>query len=484
MIPAWIEASKEADIPTGLGVDESLKRALELRDGLRGALSAASFPVDAESVETFHALCTLLDQPGDMDPKLGLADCSGAFEFISALDWPSDQFGGREDLLSRFAFLSWRRARQSENPAQEWRWADIYRSVGENPLICENLQRILATPISSRQDVEVSALNDPEVLFDLCQLLRGRYETSPATIQAEAEFFYRYLSLPGRRAGSPDEREYFLGEFAMIAGTACRFLFRRDEAHRWFSRAQTSFELAKNSSANVARLAYQRLALSVEERNLDEILELAPIWTQNLVGLGLVEDSLKCRFLEALAFWETGELQKAVGLFEGIRSDAASLGKDKLQAQAANNAAMVYALLGDQEKALSRSGEALPIFRALNDRVGMMKVQWGIGNLTRQRGKRLEAVEAFREALQQATEIGLRADIAVLHLIVADLFLDLKDERQAEREIHAALPIIEEEQMVPEGMAALSLLRESLRRRRINRQALKDLHGYFGRLHS
>jgi len=47
------------------------------------------------------------------------------------------------------------------------------------------------------------------------------------------------------------------------------------------------------------------------------------------------------------------------------------------------------------------------------------------------------------------------------------------------REVLAALPIIDELKMVTEGVAALSLLRESLRQQKINRQALRDLHGYF-----
>jgi hypothetical protein len=38
--------------------------------------------------------------------------------------------------------------------------------------------------------------------------------------------------------------------------------------------------------------------------------------------------------------------------------------------------------------------------------------------------------------------------------------------------------------MVPEGMAALSLLRESVRHQSVNRQALRDLHGYFEDLKS
>ncbi len=72
-----------------------------------------------------------------------------------------------------------------------------------------------------------------------------------------------------------------------------------------------------------------------------------------------------------------------------------------------------------------------------------------------------------------------RADVASLHLVIADLLLKLGQERQAEWEIRSALPVIIEEKMVPEGIAALSLLEQSLKGRRIDRQALRDLHGYF-----
>jgi hypothetical protein len=39
--------------------------------------------------------------------------------------------------------------------------------------------------------------------------------------------------------------------------------------------------------------------------------------------------------------------------------------------------------------------------------------------------------------------------------------------------------VIDELKMVPEGMAALALLRESVRGRGIDRAALRELHGYF-----
>lgn len=84
-----------------------------------------------------------------------------------------------------------------------------------------------------------------------------------------------------------------------------------------------------------------------------------------------------------------------------------------------------------------------------------------------------------RSALREAGEVGMRGDVAALHLVLADVLLGAGQDRQAEWEIRAALPIIEEEKMVPEGYAALSLLQESLRRRQIDRNALRNLHGYF-----
>jgi hypothetical protein len=63
--------------------------------------------------------------------------------------------------------------------------------------------------------------------------------------------------------------------------------------------------------------------------------------------------------------------------------------------------------------------------------------------------------------------------------VLAELLLDVGQEREAELEIRAALPIIDEEKMVSEGLAALSLLQESLRHRKIDREALRQVHTHF-----
>jgi tetratricopeptide (TPR) repeat protein len=297
-------------------------------------------------------------------------------------------------------------------------------------------------------------------------------------MREEAEFFYDFLkSRP--QVGLYDEREYFLGEFALLAGTACRFLFLREEARRWFERAEAWFVLTANSSVNIARLAYQRLALKLEERAFDEVLELTPMWIDAFTSLELREDAVKCRFLEGNALRETGRTDDAITVFQEVSRDAELLGNVNLLAQGVGNLGQLFRLRGNLHDALECAQRALPLLQQVNNRVGLAKLQWFVGDICREQGKLGDAVDAYRAGLRDAEEIGIRGDVAAIHLVLADVLLDAGFDRQAEWEIRAALPIIEEEKMVPEGYAALALLQESLRRRKIDRQALRNLHGFF-----
>ena len=198
--------------------------------------------------------------------------------------------------------------------------------------------RILCVPLDQRaQESDDLRLEDPELLLNICQYLRDRFETSPLSVREEAVFFYKFLQEPARPIGSFDERDYYLGELALIAGTACRFLALRDESRRWFDLAEANFVLAHNASAHIARLAYQRLALRIEERDFEQVLTLAPQWVTAFRRLDLPEDALKCRFLEAIALKETESFDEAKKTLEEIRDDAMVVKNDRLAAIASQN---------------------------------------------------------------------------------------------------------------------------------------------------
>lgn len=341
-------------------------------------------------------------------------------------------------------------------------------------------KRLLSMPFAERSSPASGvSLEDPETLLSVCGLLDEKREGSPAEVREEAEFFYRFIERPLRPIGLFDEREYFLGEFALLAGTTCRHLSRRDEARLWFDRSEANFRHTINAVAALSRLAYQRLALRLEERQIDAVLEMAPPLIDSFQKLEMQEDALKCRFLEAIALMESSRLPEAIEAFEGICVDARRIGSERLLALAYTNLTQYYGLAAQPEKAIEASREAIPVLTRLGDRVGLGKVQWGIATLLREQGRLPSAILSYRSAQQEFERLFMRADVAALSLVVADLLLEVGQEGEAIREIASALPVIDELKMVPEGVAALTLLRESVRQQRINRQALRDLHGYF-----
>lgn len=340
--------------------------------------------------------------------------------------------------------------------------------------------RALANPVEERlarqQDLH---LQDPEMLVSLVGLFWERSESDPGAVRAEAEFFYQYVSAPIRPVGAMDEREYFLGEFALIAGLQCRILGHRDEARLWFDRAEANFRLTVRIQADLSRLAYQRLALRLEERCYPEVLELSPPLAESFKRLGMIEDAVKVDFLQFAALQELGRVDEATTLLEKTSETAQARGFRRLYSWAQSNLFMSYANQGVVDRALECCQVAASEMSALGNKVGLAKLRWNAGGLYRSQGRTREAIETFRDALEGFREIGMRGDAAAMHLVIADLLLEQGAEAQAEWEIRAALPIIDEEKMVPEGMAAYVLLRESVRRRKIDQNALRAVHGYF-----
>ena len=345
--------------------------------------------------------------------------------------------------------------------------------------------RILATPYSDRApNASELHLEEPETLLALAFFLRQGLDTSPGTVRDEAEFLYRFLEKPRRPIGLFDERDYFLGELALIAGTACRQLSRRDEARLWFDRSESSFRHTASAFHELSRLAYQRLALRTEEREFDAVMELAPPLAETFESISMPEEALKCRFLAGLALMESDRLPEAIEVFEDICCEANMLKSEKLLGAAYANLTHIYGMMGDSDGAIEASRKAIPVLTRLDDKVALAKVQWGLAALLREIGQIPASIEAYRVAQREFRRIGMRADVAALSLVVADLLLERDQDVEARREILSALPVLDELKMVPEGVAALSLLRESTRQQRINRQALRDLHGYFENLKS
>jgi tetratricopeptide (TPR) repeat protein len=468
------------EIPTGVDVDEALRLAVLLRDKLQsGQAWASEFEVNVESIETLAALITLLRGQDSAYPADALKTSAAIFDFLTALRWPQGFFSEREELLSRCAFLCWAYSSRAGTPSQERYWSRRHAAAARLTSAFEALRASLSAGASTQEARSLVHVNDPEWVLCLCEALREKIDDRPIDVLQMSEQGYNALADLEESGHSPVDRDLFLGELACLSGAACRFLGHRDQARRWFDRAEASFALIHNSAAHQVRVAYQRMAVYVEERQFDLVTELVSRWLEVATGLDLTEETLKLNFLQAVALKETEQLNEAKEAFKRICDEASSLGYETIFAIASQNLFQIHAFLGETAEAEREYEIAAEIFRKLDARLGLAKLQLGGGYLLREQGKLLESISAFREAQRQFSAIGINTDVAATHLVLAELFLDNGETSQAELEIRAALPIIDNLKLLPEAMAALALLRESLRRRQIDQQALRDLRSHF-----
>jgi tetratricopeptide (TPR) repeat protein len=191
---------------------------------------------------------------------------------------------------------------------------------------------------------------------------------------------------------------------------------------------------------------------------------------------------LKTRFLEGVSLMNMDRLDRALEVFRGISAEAQEIRSERLLAIACNNLVQIHGMMGKTEEALEEAQGTLRLLYKLDNKIGLAKLQWGVGTVLKTRGNLDAAREAFASAQSGFEALGMQSDVAALHLVLADLCLEIGEESGARRHVLDALPIIESEKMVPEGVAALTLLQESVRQKAINRSALRDLHGYFDEL--
>jgi tetratricopeptide (TPR) repeat protein len=318
-------------------------------------------------------------------------------------------------------------------------------------------------------------LGSPDVLLALCSILRGRRDLAPAMVLGQAAEIYNWVSRTEFELGLFDERDYFLGETGLLAGIASRHLGRRDEAFLWLDRAEAGFRHTMNPAPGLANVAYARLALRFEMGRYEDVLELAPSLENSFAKLRMGVERAKCRLLRAMTLKQTGQHAMAIEVLDQLRAENETSGDPLLVARVLAELGDSQQLEGRLDLAMAAFQEALSLLQEHEVSLAKADLKLYVGGIHKALGSLAEAADAFRAAQRDYQALGMRALSAYTHLVVAETLLEMKREREAEWEILAALPTIDENHMVPEGFAALALLRESVRRRSTDTSALQQL---------
>jgi len=172
---------------------------------------------------------------------------------------------------------------------------------------------------------------------------------------------------------------------------------------------------------------------------------------------------------------ELGRTEDCLVELASLRESKAVRGNRTLLGHVLVYAGYCYGSLARYEDASAMYAEALPVVQGDSVSAGLAELKVSIGDTYRAQNSFTKALEAYRGAQRDFAEIQMPTFVAQLHLVIAETLLSLGRHREAEWEILAALPTIEEQKMVPEGFAAVALLRESVRLRKTDPNALRDV---------
>ena len=334
----------------------------------------------------------------------------------------------------------------------------------------------LAVPIEERgEDLRTANLGNPEILVELCGLLREQANRLPLVVEAEASELYVWLSARKGSVGLFDEAHYFLGESALLVGNASRHLGKREDAERWLDRADSSFRHTVNPAPQMARVSYARLALRYDMRRYEEVMEFLPSLAHEFQKAGMADDASKCHFLEAMTFKELGRAADAAARLEVLVSALEARHEAPLRGAALVNLGDIRSSQGSHELAIGLYRQAMPLLRSAKRYSALADLKAMLGETLRRTGHVAASAESYREAVKDHLALGMLTRATYLRVLLAGVLLEAGQAREAEWEILAALPTIDEEKMVPEGFAAVSLLRESVRQRKTNPLALREL---------
>jgi tetratricopeptide (TPR) repeat protein len=272
----------------------------------------------------------------------------------------------------------------------------------------------------------------------------------------------------------PDLHPFFQGDAARLVGSALRVTGQHGNANDWLDKAEAHVRSGVNPDPQLARILFARLAISYATSQPETVLRLAPALDKTLAGLGMEEDRVKCGILWAASLKIVGRPERALDLLDSIRRTTPTISLQLLGwvlAEVGDN----HAICGNYERGVEALEMAARLLRQERQLTGLAHVNSMIGGICRSGGLLQEAVRIFTTSIEDFNRLGMTTSAAYTRLLLAETYLAMQLPRDAESEVLKALPILEDEGIVPEALLALSILREAVRRQKLDPQMLREL---------
>lgn len=451
---------------TGLPIDEAYAKASRWL-GSRREPHVDRRIAEPELIDVVHAVCRLL-QNGTFSP----ATLESAYGFVVNLVWGEDEFGEQDQILADLAYRAWNefRRRGDERAMKDWQGRCVQRVLKQ-----EVLRDFLALPIQSRSpNLTERFLADKPVLLAACISLEKSRNTKPVVAAREAKQMHEWLV--SELASHPSEEiSYFAGRVAYSAAGCSRHLGHFREHDSWLEVARAHFDNTLSPGPMLARVEWSRLVALHDLHRVHGILDEIRSVTAAFKRYEMDLDELKGIVLEASVLKAMNRRVEALERLEVVRYAAAATEDSLMLGLTLASIAELVAESGNPQKGLLLMREALSLMGESSGPVGLGGIHVLTAELFRNEGN-LEAASreyALAVAIYQAG--GLSFQEAYMRVVRSETLLAGGCEDEALAELASALPVVMREEAWVDGVAAITLLKESLRRKRADPSAIAFL---------
>lgn len=465
-------AVSTSDVALGISREEAERRALHMLETLgREGGASLSLSLSEDLADVLHALVQELARSESMS--------EGHYEvlrdvhrLLAGLAWPRDEFAEKAQLLIHISQLAWSQSLKQGDalPTRQWEQECLKYFLSQ-----ESTQQLVGMPVSNWSPAVCERfLSDRAFLLALCVWLNNRTNSDPRSAFELASVVYGWLSTHCGADAARGEEAYLLALLSCVLAGASRLRGQYRRSREWLRLAEGWCKSARNSGALQARIEYLRLAILSDMHEHTFVLARVPRVIERFEELCLEDDIAKSKLLQAVAHKELGG-DEALKMFSLLNAEPAVMQLPWLRALVLVHLAELQSRAGDLGTALSSLKEAGALLQDTELPLVQAHCCGVTAEILRDHGKPVAAVEYYRRAVEIYLGVDMKAFAAYTGLVLAETLVATGRVDQAVNEILAALPIIESEHLVREGIAAVGLLKASLSRRKLDSDALKAL---------
>ena len=188
------------------------------------------------------------------------------------------------------------------------------------------------------------------------------------------------------------------------------------------------------------------------------------------------EDRVKSRILWASSLKLTGLPQEALDVLEPACQLRSRI-RPALYGWVLLQFGDIHQTLGNYDRALEQFAEAARLLREGKQYIGLADIRLMIASIYRAQGRLEEALHLLQTSRQDHARLEMTWPEGYHRMLIAETYLAMGRPREAEKEIRAALPLLEEQGMLADAVIAVNLLREAVRQRKLdpadNRESFK-----------